>query len=510
MTGSVDIDVEALIRASAAVAKERNPTRLVETIVRVSMEGSGAPRCLVITPHDEGLRITASGALQQPPQVHPRPIPLLGSGLAAEGLVQFVARTREAVVLDDASSHELVLSDPYVTSRDLHSVLCLPVEQQGRLLAVLYLEHPQVIGAFTKQTVAVLRVLLAQAAIASENAALIDTLEEKVRARTQELAAASEAKSVFLRSMSHELRTPLNGILGYAQLLLERSDNDRKQSEALGTIRDSGQHLLSLINDILDMNKIEAGALELVSSPLRLQGFVERVAAFFIPEAHRKGLVLTTRTDPKLPDWISTDARRMRQILLNLIGNAVKFTSQGRVTVTSRLRQSGHLQLLVSDTGPGIAADRLDTVFEPFKQAGPSAQRAKGTGLGLAIAREIAQQMGGSLSVESVEGEGSTFCLDLPLMACAPKGEGAEPEPPQAPQAAAPAKIPAWPEQEQLQALLSLLHQGALSELAREGQSLSEQDPALRPFGELLTRLARSFDDSALESFLEEGLARSD
>ena len=509
MTGSVDIDVEALIRASAAVSKERNPTRLVETIVRVSMEGSGAARCLVITPLDGGLNITASGALQVAPKVHAKPIPLMGSGLAPEGLVQFVARTREAVVLDDASSHELVLSDPYVVSRNLRSVLCLPVEQQGRLMAVLYLEHPLVIGAFTKQTVAVLRVLLAQAAIAAENAELIDTLEEKVRARTQELAAASEAKSVFLRSMSHELRTPLNGILGYAQLLLERPGNDRKQNEALGTIQNSGQHLLSLINDILDMNKIEAGALELVSSPLKLKGFVESVAAFSKPEANRKGLVLTTHTDATLPAWISTDARRMRQILLNLIGNAVKFTSQGRVTVTSERQPNGDMQIRVSDTGPGIAAKRLGSIFEPFKQAGPSAQRAKGTGLGLSIAREIAQQMGGSLTVESVEGEGSTFCLDVPVMECDPTGEKSEPEAPILEQAMEPGNIPAWPERAELEALLSLLHQGALSELAREGESLAERQVALRPFGELLSRLARSFDDTALESFLEEGLARN-
>lgn len=509
MTGSVDIDVEALIRASVAVAKERNPTRLVESIVRVSMEGSGASRCLLLTPMDGGLGVSATGTLSEPAQVLETPQALVGSGLGPEGLIRLVARTREAVVLDDATADDLVLSDPYVTANEVHSVLCLPVEQQGRLMAVLYLEHPKVIGAFTKKTVAVLRVLLAQAAIASENAVLIDTLEEKVRARTQELAAASEAKSVFLRSMSHELRTPLNGILGYAQLLLDRPDNDRKQQEALSTIQNSGQHLLSLINDILDMNKIEAGALELVSAPTKLQGFVEMVSALFKPEANRKGLVLSVECDSALPEWISVDARRLRQILLNLIGNALKFTAQGRVKVRTQALAGDRMRVQVSDTGPGIAQGRVATIFEPFKQAGPSHQRAKGTGLGLAIAREIAQQMGGTLGVESVEGEGTTFTLQVPLIRCAASGETSEPEIPTVPEPSDGVVFEAWPDAEVLQSLMDLVDQGDLSALAREGHALGESVPELKPFGEHLARLARSFDDAAIESLIEEGLAQN-
>jgi anti-sigma regulatory factor (Ser/Thr protein kinase) len=263
-----------------------------------------------------------------------------------------------------------------------------------------------------------------------------------------------------------------------------------------------------LINDILDMNKIEAGALELVSSPLKLKGFVKSVAAFSTPEAHRKGLVLTTKEDATLPVWITTDARRLRQILLNLIGNAVTFTSQGRVGVDTRRLPNGQMRIEVSDTGPGIAPDRIDSIFEPFKQAGPSSQRAKGTGLGLAIAREIVHQMGGTLSAESVEGEGSTFRLDLPLVECDPLGEMSEPEEADVALSASPADIPHWPERAVLEELLSLLHQGALSEIAREGQRLAESDAKLEPFGELLTKRARSFDDAVLETFLEEGLSR--
>lgn len=502
VTASVDIDVEALIRASAAVAKERNPTRLIETIVRVSMEGSGAARCLVVTPGDDGLAVTASGTVSTPAEVHQPPFPL-DADRAPEGLIQFVARTRETIVLDDARADDLVLSDPYVNAHEVRSMLCLPIEQQGRLMAVLYLEHPEVIGAFTRETVGVLRVLVAQAAIAAENAALIDTLEEKVRARTQELAAASEAKSVFLRSMSHELRTPLNGILGYAQLLLDRKDNDPKRTEALDTIRASGQHLLALINDILDMNKIEAGALDLVASTTQLTGFVEGVTAFFTPEAHRKGLVLTATCDPALPPWITTDARRLRQIVLNLIGNSVKFTRHGRVTVESRATPNGLMQIEVSDTGPGIPPDRLAAIFEPFKQAGPSQQRAKGTGLGLAIAREIAHQMGGTLTVQSVEGEGTTFTLEIPVVASAPAGDAVFAEPVEtAP--AEPTIIPHWPDIAALDRMLVLVHQGAIAELGRQGQAL-EADPALGPFGSHLVELARGFDDVAIEAFLEQG-----
>jgi len=505
-TSGIDLDTSAVIRASQAVAKEIELPALVQTVIRLSMEVSGATGAVLIRAADVGgWTVTGVGRSAPEPSVDATSVPLSQADVVPRGVVNLVARTREELIVQDASSARLTVEDPYVVAQGIRSLLCVPIEQQGRLKGLLYLEHRGASGVFTQERVALLRVLLAQAAIAVENAELVDTLEEKVRARTAQLAAANDAKTRFLRSMSHELRTPLNGILGYAQLLLDDDGLSHKQQEGLGTIRRSGTHLLSLINDILDMNKIEAGKLDLVPAPMPLQGFLEGLVHFAIPDAQRKGLAMVVRGDPELPQWIEADAKRLRQIVLNLVGNAVKFTDAGSVTVSSEGGGRG-LRVVVEDTGPGIATDRLESIFDPFEQAGGAELRSKGTGLGLAIARQLARQMGGELSAHSVPGCGSRFVLDVPLVSCdapedAPVPEVVEPTPSPPPRAQL-----AYPDRDVLRRLLELAREGAYRTVSREVAELATADPTLRTFANALGAMARDFDEEGVERLLEEGL----
>jgi len=237
---------------------------------------------------------------------------------------------------------------------------------------------------------------------------------------------ANEAKSEFLANMSHELRTPLNAILGYAQLLRRDASLDEQQLNAARTIHQSGTHLLTLITDILDLSKIEAGKFELTSTVFNLRDFLAGVCDIIRVRAEEKALGFLCELDDRLPVFVLGDEKRMRQVLLNLLGNAVKFTDRGRVMLCvgleSRTVTRAQILFAVCDTGIGIAADELPAIFQPFEQVGQRERHAGGTGLGLSISRQLVGLMKGSIDVDSDEGDGSqfSFTLDLPVLASEP------------------------------------------------------------------------------------------
>ena len=236
---------------------------------------------------------------------------------------------------------------------------------------------------------------------------------EAEREARQAADAANRAKSTFLANMSHELRTPLNGILGYAQILERDPVLGKRQLAEVNIIRKSGEHLLTLINDILDFAKIEAGKQELNLTLISLAEFLRGIAEMIGVKAEQKRLDFISDIAPDLPSGIQADEQRLRQVLLNLLANAVKFTDCGQVTLRVRFLPPSRLRFDVQDTGIGISQAQLEAIFQPFEQAGDMLHREGGTGLGLAISRQYVRLMGSEISVESQPGQGSTFWFEL-------------------------------------------------------------------------------------------------
>jgi signal transduction histidine kinase/CheY-like chemotaxis protein len=349
-----------------------------------------------------------------------------------EGVAGRVVQTGHAVVVDDYQ--EEYRDSPFlgaVREAGVRSVLGVPLRGQGAVIGVLLVQS-RTAKKFGEEDRQLLSALADQASIAIQSATLYEQvrrhaedLEGKVEARTRELQEAnrrledaSRHKSEFLANMSHELRTPLNAIIGFTRLVMRRAQDvlPARQYENLEKILISAEHLLGLINDILDLSKIEAGRMEVRLARVDVDAIVGDCLRTVEPMIKTDRLRVAKDVDPALPA-VWTDADKFRQIVINLLSNAIKFTDAGSVTVSARLDGS-RVAVAVTDTGIGIPADALELIFEEFRQVDSSSTRKHGgTGLGLSISRHFARLLGGDIQVTSTLGAGSTFTLVLPVRA---------------------------------------------------------------------------------------------
>jgi signal transduction histidine kinase len=409
LTRSVD-QLTALGEVGRAVSSTLDVETVLETIVSRASQLAGADGCAIYEYDDatETFHIRATHNLDPGLVATLRASPLR----KGEGAMGRAAETREPTQVADiavAGAYQSHIRDTLLAA-GYRALLSVPLLREGEVIGSLSLNR-KVPGEFPPEVVDVLKTFATQSALAIQNARLF----REIAAKSAQLEAASRHKSEFLANMSHELRTPLNAIIGFSEVLVDRmfGELNEKQDEYLKDIFASGQHLLSLINDILDLSKIEAGRMELELSEFDLPNALDNALTLVRERASRRGIRLGSTVDPRL-GMIGGDERKVKQVLLNLLSNALKFTPEGgRIDVSARVHD-GVAEISVADTGVGIAPEDQDAVFEEFRQVGTADKKVEGTGLGLALSRKFIELHGGRIWVESEVGKGSTFRFTLP------------------------------------------------------------------------------------------------
>ncbi len=403
-------ELNGLREVGEAVASSLDLRVVLETVIgrAVDLAGADAGAVFRYRARENALRLWRAARLPSDLANALRSLPIPAEGTAMAGALREGApvRVEDMAALSSEGARHL-------TTAGYRSAILIPLTRAERPFGVLAVFRHGDAG-FDADTVRLLQAFASQSVVAIQNARLFREIEEKGR----QLEIASQHKSQFLANMSHELRTPLNAILGYSELLADGlyGELTEKQQGVLERVQNNGRHLLGLINDVLDLSKIEAGQLELAVDDYALASIARSVVSATESLAAAKGLDLALAVEEDLPAGRG-DERRLTQVLLNLVGNAIKFTDKGRVEIRAR-RSPGGFSIDVSDTGPGIDPEDQAKIFEEFQQVDNTSTRQKGgTGLGLAISRRIVEMHGGRLSVESVPGAGSTFRVDLPIVA---------------------------------------------------------------------------------------------
>ena len=413
-TGELTQSVEkltALGEVSHALSSTLDVEAVLNTIVSRASELAGAAGCSIYE-YDEAaerfeLRATHNYDREFVKALQAAPL------RKGEGLMGRAAEMREPVQIPDITqpgAYRSSLRDTLIRF-GYRALLSVPLLREDQIIGSLSFNR-KAPGEFPPEVVELLKTFATQSALAIQNARLFLEIEDKSR----QLEAASRHKSEFLANMSHELRTPLNAIIGFSEVLMQRmfGELNPKQEEYLRDIYESGRHLLSLINDILDLSKIEAGRMELELTDFDLPTAIDSALTLIRERASRRGIALDKTLDPRVGP-IQADERKVRQVVLNLLSNAVKFTPEGGRIEVRAVPVDGSVEVSVTDTGVGIAPEDQEAVFEEFRQVGASTAKQEGTGLGLALCRKFVELHGGTIWVTSAVGAGSTFTFRLPV-----------------------------------------------------------------------------------------------
>ena len=422
---SQDLDLLSVINAQNILAQETDIRALLKQMMQILLEVSGAERGILILKKTDWC-IEAFKEIDGEEHFL-ESLPLNRDKLCVD-MVNYVIRTGQPANLEQFSIQP---ENIYLTRVKPRSLFAMPAIVGSRIIAIIYLEHRQIKNTFTASRRETVKLLSTQIAISLNNAQIYNQLERRVQERTKELAdqnkalkiarkkadQANEAKSEFLNNMSHELRTPLIAVTGFSELL-STLVSDPKQKSYLDAIKTAGRNLVTLVNDVLDLSKIEAGKMDITLSPVNLKTIFMEMEQIFGMKCTAKKLQLVIRHCKDLPERLSLDEIRVRQILLNLVGNAVKFTETGTVTLSSQIEATNEnkldLTISVQDTGIGICPADQANIFESFEQSkGQDTAQYGGTGLGLAITRRLVKLMKGTISVTSTPGLGSRFDVRL-------------------------------------------------------------------------------------------------
>jgi signal transduction histidine kinase len=404
-------ELQALGEVSHAVNSTLDLETVLSTIVAkaVQLSGTDAGAIYVFSKLRQRFRLRATYGMSD------ELIEAVGAQTIRMGetAIGIAAQRREPLQIADLLDEPRNPLQDIILHAGYRALLAVPLLRPDRIVGALVVRRREP-GLLPKSTIDLLQTFAAQSVLAIQNARLFSEIEQKSR----EIEMASKHKSQFLANMSHELRTPMNSVLGFTEMLADGlyGPLPDKAMKALERVQANGKHLLGLINDVLDLSKIEAGQLSLTLEDYAIGQVVQTVRSSTESLARAKGLVLTATVQDGMPTGRGDD-RRLTQVLLNLVGNAIKFTDKGSVEITAKV-VDGFFEVAVNDTGPGIAPEDQRKIFEEFQQVDNSSTRQKGgTGLGLAISKRIVEMHGGSIEVRSVLGEGSTFLIMVPVRA---------------------------------------------------------------------------------------------